>query len=158
MFAAPVIHALANYFKKQAEANPLTIGLHPINETLNLQLSGSVKRGNDTTFQPTVAIPLKLALALLLEKMGFQRDNAMKMLVEAMTEALNFSETEEKLLEDTMGLTPAQLAIATRLKDVATAMERVTSVVGALPRLPRKGATTVSLTITEVPEPEPQVA
>lgn len=158
MFTAPVVHALANFFKKQAEKLPLSVGLHPISETLNITLAGSVKRGADTTFQPTVCIPLKLAMAVLIERMGFQRDKAKEVLVEAMTEALAFSDLEETMLEDVTGLTPAQLALATRLKDVSAAMQHVTDVTGALPKQPRKGATTVSLSVTEVPEPEPQAA
>jgi hypothetical protein len=160
MFTAPQIHAVANYFKKLAEKTGLALGSHTINQTFTIQINGTVNKAADEQYTPTVDIPIKLALALVLEKAGFQRENAKKLLLDAMTEALTLSDKEEELLKDSTSLTPAELAIATRLKDVEKAMEHVKDVTNNLPPKTRKGKTTVSVTIKEI-EPkkvEPQIA
>lgn len=150
MFTAPMIHAAANYFKKLAEKTPLFAGQYSLAETLTIQVNGSVTKGADEDYIPTVDIPLKLALACVLEKAGFQRENAKKILLEAMTEALNMGDKEEELLKQTTTLTPAELALATRLKDVQTAMEHVKDVTRNLPTKTRKGKTLVTVAIKEV--------
>lgn len=150
MFNAPQIHALANYFKKLAEKTGISVGSYALNDTLTIQLSGTVNKANDETYTPTADIPLKLALALVLEKAGFQRDNAKKILIDAMNEALTLSDKEKELLESSTTLTPAELAIATRLKDVEKAMEHVKDVTTNLPPKSRKGKTTVAVTVKEL--------
>jgi hypothetical protein len=149
MFTAPMIHAVANYFKKLAEKTPIGVGTHNLADTVTIKVSGVVSKFADEVYTPTADIPLKLALALVLEKAGFQRENAKKILLEAMTEALNLGDKEEQLLKETTTLTPAELAIATRLKDVNVAMEHVKDVTNNLPAKTRKGKTTVSVTIKE---------
>jgi len=150
MFSAAMIHATANYFKKLAEKTALVQGKHNLAETITISIAGTVSKADDEQYTPTADIPLKLALALVLEKAGFQRENAKKILLEAMTEALSLSDKEEELLKETTTLTPAELAIATRLKDVEKAMEHVKDVTNNLPPKTRKGKTTVSVTIKEV--------
>lgn len=154
MFSASMIHAAANYFKKLAEKTPLIVGTHTLAETVTIQVAGTVTKGADESYVPTVDIPLKLALACVLEKAGFQRENAKKILLEAMTEALTLGDKEEELLKQTTTLTPAELALATRLKDVQSAMEHVKDVTRNLPTKTRKGKTIVSVSFDHlIPEP-----
>jgi len=122
----------------------LPVGTVEVDETVTLHVKATVKRNADYQTTPTVSIPLKATVALLLAKMGFQRDRAAELLVEAMTEALN----ADQLGED---------AIAARIADVDTAMARVQAITAALPKEPRNGATTVKGTVevVEAPEPEP---
>lgn len=117
----------------------LPVGTVEVDETVTLKVKATIKRNADHDYTPTVAIPLKATLALLLAKMGFQRDNAAALLVEAMTEALN----EERLGEET---------ISERLADVDAAMARVQAITAALPKENRKGATTVKGSV-EVVQP-----
>lgn len=110
-----------------------------IDETVTLHVKGTVKRGQDGEYTPTISIPVKATLAILLERMGFQRDYAAELLVECMTQALN----EE---------TQAAPIIAERLKDIDAAEERVRAVLEALPKATRRGATTMRGTVTVVEE------
>ena len=135
-----ILHvALAKLLEKQIKARSIDVpvGQVTVDETITLHVKATVKRLADQTYTPTISIPLKATLALLLAKMGFQRDRAADLLVEAMTEALN---------DDTLG----SEAIAARLADVDTAMERVQAITAALPKDSRKGATSVVGTIETV--------
>lgn len=119
----------------------LPVGTVEVDETVTLKVKATIRRNKDGEYTPTVSIPLKATLALLLAKMGFQRERAAELLVDAMTEALN----EDRLGEET---------ITARLADVDTAMERVQEITAALPKETRKGAVTVKGSV-EVIEPEP---
>lgn len=121
--------AIEKAVSKPAKGVVLAVGAHEIDETLTVHVKGTLKKGEDTTYTPTADIPLKAALALVLEKAGVTRDAAAAMLVSAMTEALE-------------GDTSKNAAILERVKDVDAAMERVTSAAAALPAKPRKGAIT----------------
>ena len=76
------------------------VGNYPIDETFVLQINGSVSVGKDYQSAPTVAIPLKATMALLLHRMGFQREAAMKMILEIMTEALTIDEKASETFKD----------------------------------------------------------
>jgi len=117
------------------------VGVVEVDETVTLHVKATIRRNQDGEYTPTVSIPLKATLALLLAKMGFQRERAAELLVDAMTEALN----EGLLGEET---------VLARLADVDAAMARVTAITAALPKETRKGAVTVKGSV-EVIEPEP---
>jgi len=121
----------------------LPVGQVTVDETVTLHVKATIKRNQDGEYTPTISIPLKATMALLLAKMGFQRERAAELLIEAMTEALS----GERLGED---------AISERMADVDAAMARVTAITDALPKAVRKGATTVkgSVEVVEVVEPE----
>ena len=69
------------------------------NVVIDLQLElDEVKIGHDTDKAPTVSIPLLASLALFIRRSGFQRDNAMELIREAMTEALTLDKKAEKAL------------------------------------------------------------
>jgi hypothetical protein len=104
-------------------------GSHEIDETLTVRVKGVLKKGEDTTYTPTADIPLKAALALVLEKAGVVGDAAANMLVEAMTEALEADADKND-------------ALAARMKDVDKAMTRVKEAAEALPAKNRKGPVT----------------
>ena len=131
--------ALAKLLEKQAKADRIDVpvGTSEVDETVTIHVKAKIKRLADQNYTPTISIPLKATLALLLAKMGFQRERAAELLVEAMTEALN----ENRLGEET---------IVARLADVDTAMERVQEITAALPKDTRKGATSVTGTIETV--------
>ncbi len=112
-----------------------------IDETVTLRVRGTVSKGKDTDYTPTVDIPIKLALALVLEKAGYgrqgQRENAIALLTEAMSEALQ------------QGDEPSE-AIAERIKDIDKAMGLVQSSLSDLPLKTRNGAVKVNVTVDEV--------
>jgi len=71
------------------EAVKLAPGKHHVNETLMVRITGTVVKQSDTLAAPTVSIPLIPALALFWQKAGITRAAALKMLREALCEAMN---------------------------------------------------------------------
>jgi hypothetical protein len=112
------------------------VGVHVINTTVTLKMKGTVTKGKDVEYTPTASIPLKATLAFMLHRMGFQREAAKDLLVEAMTDALNAG---NKAATDVENL----------LIDIDEAMEHVNEVAEALPKQTKSGATKVDVELTE---------
>lgn len=66
----------------------LAAGEHHVDEVLTVRVSGTVEKQNDQHVAPTTSIPLLLTIALLFQKSGATRDNNLRMLREAITEAM----------------------------------------------------------------------
>jgi len=84
----------------------------------------------DTDKAPTCSIPLLPTCALLLKRMGIQREEAMEILKDVMTQALDMGKDATKSLLSDMGVADMQ----ERLKE---------EVIAKLPRIPVKGAVKV---------------
>jgi hypothetical protein len=112
-------------------------GVHNIDTTVSIRVQGTIAKGADAPYTPTVDIPMLPTLAIVLEKAGFQRETAKRLLIEAMTEALAAGEQ-------------AAGPVADRVKDIETAMTHVRQVTNALPKKIKSGATTVKITIEEL--------
>jgi len=137
-----LIHvAIAKLLK---ETPDLPVGQVTVDEVVTLKVKADIRRGEDVEYTPTVSIPLKATMALLLARMGFQREMASALLVDAMSEALN-------------GVRLGEDAICDRLADVDAAMARVTELTKALPKAVRKGAVTVKGTVEVVPVLEAEI-
>jgi len=102
-------------------------GLHEVNEVITIRFSGCVEKMNDQLVAPTTSLPTILTLALFWQKCGVTRDHALKMLKEAVTEALvNGKDTDT--------------AIAARVQDVEKAVEAVKrDLISKLPKQKRSG-------------------
>ena len=121
----------------------LTPGTTEINEVITLHVQGTLRRGEDSYYTPTVSIPLKATLALLLSRMGFQREKAGEILVQCMTEALALTDDNKSKSSEIM---------EALLANVDDAMARVSQITGALPKQIRAGAVTVKGTVEVVQE------
>lgn len=84
----------------------------------------------DTDKAPTTSIPLLPTCALLLKRMGIQREEALNVLKDVMTQALDMGKDATKNLLDETGVADMEK----RLKD---------EVIAKLPRVPVKGAVSV---------------
>lgn len=115
----------------------IPVGKTEVDEIVTLHIKGTLTRGKDCEYTPTAEIPLKSTLALLLARMGFQRDAAIELLVGAMTDAINAEDKGENF-------------IAEKLTDIDVAMERVQKITANLPKKIRKGALTVKGTLSEI--------
>lgn len=129
--------AIAKQFEKATKGLAVGVGTHNIDETVTLHIKGTVKKLEDKMITPTVNIPLKATLALVLEKAGFMRERAKELLIEAMTEAM---ELEAK----------GDVFVASQVKDIDTAMEHVKDITSKLPKTPQSGATYVKVDIEEL--------
>lgn len=84
----------------------------------------------DTDRAPTASIPLLPTCALLLKRMGVQREEALDILKDVMTQALDMGKDATQSLLSETGVAEMEK----RLKD---------EVINKLPRVPTKGAVTV---------------
>lgn len=123
--------ALAHAMRKGVDAAVARDELEPgVYRDIKVDLTVTVREmrvAPDTDKSPTCSIPLLPALALLVRRMGLQRDDALKTLREVMDEALALKgDASAKLLAET---------------GVADAEEMIrTEVIAKLPRTPVKGA------------------
>jgi hypothetical protein len=109
------------------EALDLEPGRHDLDEMIMVRITGSVTKAADQMVAPTVSIPLITTLALFWEKAGIARDHALRLLREAILEAMaDGANTDER--------------IEARMKDVATAVEAVKKdLISKLPKQKRAG-------------------
>jgi hypothetical protein len=89
-----------------------------------VRITGLLRQGEPTDYTPTVSIPLKRALAFLVQFAGLGGEAAIKALAHAMRQALDAS-------------APVDLAV------VEQAVRTVADAVGSLPRQDRAGKLTV---------------
>ncbi|WP_442508344.1 hypothetical protein SH528x_007313 [Novipirellula sp. SH528] len=114
--------------KWKHEAADLEPGTHFISEEVVVHVRGSVEKRDDQLVAPTVSIPLITTLALFWEKSGITRDHALRMLKDAMTEAMADGVSEDGNIKD-------------RISDVTTAIAAVRKdLIDELPKMKRAGA------------------
>jgi hypothetical protein len=110
----------------------LDVGRHWIDETVVLRVSGMVERHDDQWIAPTISIPLIPTLAFFWERLGVEKDQAMRVLRDAITEAMRMQTNESP-------------AIKSKMDDVAEALAAVKrDLIGELPKMRRSGRTDVS--------------
>jgi hypothetical protein len=109
------------------ESVDLEVGTTFVDEVLTVRVSGTVVKQRDSMVAPTTSLPLITILALFWEKAGITRDHALRMLKEAVTEAMtNGKDTDEQ--------------IEARMKDVEAAVKAVkTDLIAELPKVRRSG-------------------
>jgi hypothetical protein len=108
-----------------------TIDLEPgryyCDEVLTVRVSGTIEKKDDEFAAPTVSIPLIPTLALFWEKCGITRDHALRMLKEAITEAMLDNVKEDDHIQS-------------HIKDVEAAIKAVrTELIAQLPKMQRSG-------------------
>lgn len=105
----------------------LEVGTTFVDEVVTIHVSGSVVRHADQLVAPTTSIPMIPVLALFWEKAGVSRDHALRMLREAITEAMTSGKSKDVQIES-------------RIKDVEKAVEAVkTELIAKLPKQKRAG-------------------
>ena len=116
---------------KDAEMD-LDVGRHWVDETIVVRVSGTVERHEDQWIAPTVSIPLIPTIAFFWDRLGVEKDAAMRVLREAITAAM-------------LAKTNESPAIKSRMDDVAEAVAAVKrDLIAELPPLRRAGRTDVS--------------
>jgi len=108
-------------------------GVYQVDFTIRVH--GNIEVANDTSKKPTVSIPLKAVVGLLLQRAGATRESSRQLLVEVMQQALK----EGKKAEDVFS------------KEVAVVDEAIKEltegVIDKLPKTPVKGEVTNNTTI-----------
>ena len=125
----------------------LAVGRHHIDEVLIVHVQGSVEKHDDQLAAPTVSIPLVTTLALFWERAGIEKERAMTLLREAISEAM-----AEGLDENAQ--------IKARIDDVTAAINAVRKeLIDKLPKMRRSGkVVTKDLTVKVMPQVEEVVA
>ena len=105
----------------------LEVGTTFVDEVITIHVSGSVTKHADQMVAATTSIPMLSVLALFWEKCGVSRDHALRMLREAITEAIQDGKSKDEQIE-------------ARIKDVEKAVEAVkTELIAKLPKQKRAG-------------------
>jgi hypothetical protein len=112
-------------------------GLHCCDEVITVRVTGTVEKCEDELIAPTISIPLIPTIALFWEKCGITRDHALRMLREAVTEAMFDGVKEGDHIQS-------------RIKDVDAAIRMLrTDLLDRLPKMRRSGKLiTKGLTVT----------
>lgn len=109
------------------ESLDLEVGTTFVDEVVTIHVSGSVIKHADQMVAPTTSIPLIPVLALFWEKCGVSRDHALRMLREAITEAMENGKSKDEQIQ-------------ARIRDVEKAVEAVkTELIAKLPKQKRAG-------------------
>ena len=109
------------------QALDLEVGRHHFDELLTVRIVGTVEKQGDQMVAPTTSLPLISILALFWEKSGIARDHALRMLKEAITEAMKDGANKGERIE-------------ARIKDVDEAVKAVKEeLIAKLPKAKRAG-------------------
>jgi hypothetical protein len=113
--------------KWKDETADLAVGRHRIDEQIVLRIVGTVEKFEDQMVAPTVSIPLVPTLALFWEKCGMGKHEAMSILKEAITEAMQAGIQENQ-------------KIKAQIENVEAAIEAVRKdLIAHLPKMARAG-------------------
>lgn len=125
-----VMTAITTEIGKAIKAMPaLPCGTVRIDETITLRVCGTLEKGADEEYTPTISVPVKALAAALLERMGATREAGIAMLVAAITDALN---SDRK----------AAGTITERMRDAEAAFKMVNDrLLATLPKSTRTGKT-----------------
>jgi len=113
---------------KNETLDELAPGTYSVDEVMMVRVSGTVEKRRDQFVASTVSIPLVSTLALVLEKSGVCRQHVVRIIREAILEAINNGKNKDEQIES-------------RMNDVQQAIEVVRNeLISALPRQKRSGA------------------
>lgn len=122
--------ALADELKGRDE---LTVGVHTVDENVNLHVSANITKGEDETYTPTIKISHKVAMALLVQKCGFVGKGAINALQAAMTEAMNADDKSESYIR--------------AMSDIQAAEKQLATMLGKLPKATRTGKAIIKVKV-----------
>lgn len=134
-----IVKGLLGKVFKDEEVN-IGVGRRFIDETFTVRIKGIVEKQDDQMIAPTVSIPMITALALFWEKAGIEKEAALKLLRDALTEAMDEGKNEDA-------------KIKARIDDVTAAITAVRKeLIDQLPKMPRAGRVlTKDLMVTIMP-------
>ena len=105
----------------------LDVGRHYFDDEITVRVRGTIEKCEDQMIAPTVSIPLIPTLAYFWERCGLDRDEAMAILREAITDAMRDDVEEHR-------------KINLQIEDVKSAIEAVKKdLIAKLPLMPRAG-------------------
>ena len=105
----------------------LNVGRHWVDETVVVRVSGTVERHEDQWIAPTMSIPLIPTIAFFWERLGVEKNRALSVLRDAITEAMRAKVNESP-------------RIKSKMDDVAEAIAAVKrDLIGELPMMRRAG-------------------
>lgn len=117
----------------------LTPGTYNIDTTVNIK--GTLTVGEDYMTTPTANIPILPVLGLLIQRMGFQREKAMQIIVDAINESIDNKDSTVKM------------NLENDVKEIEKAIEVVKKgITEKLTKVKANGKVTTKLTTTQLKE------
>ena len=84
----------------KATSEATSPGVYPVDFTV--RISGTVQKGEDTFKVPTSRTPTLAAMALLIQRLGVQRERAVELLMSCVKDAIELGDdAEDQLMENT---------------------------------------------------------
>ena len=126
-----VMVALEKMIEKMNKGTPgLPPGVYIIKDQLVIELDCTIQKDNDESYVPTISIPLKSVLALMLQKSGTMKDYISSLIKDCMIQAVTLGPSLKDLLE-------------AETKEIDTYMDEVNSICRAGGHAIRTGKTFV---------------
>ncbi len=126
LISVAVVKELEAQLRKGARVSP---GAYEVRGRMQLDVEATFSMLPDEDYRPTVSIPLKTTLALIVQRMGWPRDKTLELLAQCMTDAISANKD-------------AAPYISERIAEVEIAMARVEALANQLPKKTRKGRLT----------------
>lgn len=97
---AEIMVALEKMLDKMTKGSPaLPPGTYIVKDQLVIELDCVINKDNDEKYIPTISIPLKTVLALMLQKAGAIRDHIANLMKECMVQAVTGGASLKELLQ-----------------------------------------------------------
>ena len=125
-----VMIALEKMMEKMAKGTSLPPGMYVVKDQLVIQLDCTIRKDSDEQYIPTISIPLKTVLALMLQKSGSMRDYISNLIKDCMIQSVTHGPSLKDLLE-------------AETKELETYMDEVNSICSAGGTATRTGKTFV---------------
>lgn len=127
--ATLVSQAVVKELSDRLKGSSVPSGRYKVHGRILLEVAAVFVQSGPESYTPTISIPLKAVLALLIQRMGFPRDKAMEVLSDCMAQALKAGTEAAPFIQD-------------HITQVEIAMARVEAMANTLPKKTRRGKLT----------------
>lgn len=121
--------------KQDVDRSQVPVGSHQV-APFTVVVSGTLKVCNDTERVPTTSLPMTTIIAFAMKRMGFQRDEFIKVVGEVAEKCLRMTKQEQEDLMVEMGLSQFEAAFKAKMRQ--------------LPKVPVKGSVSAALFVEPV--------
>lgn len=127
--------AIAKFFKNESElAKQVSEGIYPLDFIVRWR--GTLEKAPNSPMSPTVRTPWFTVMALLVQRLGIQREETLKIIFQCIRDATLLDKSAEKEL--------------LKITGVAAMRKRIEDEFDAMPKIPRNGVVTVTASVEKI--------